>query len=98
MNSYVERGVIDLGKVRGGSDIEARYVLTEGGIKEGIRKVDVGCTCGGKPRISYEVIGGEVVVRTKAKVLGGRRAVVRSFVIEMGNNIRQVLSFKYEVI
>lgn len=95
MTGYFRSSVLDLGKVQLGVIVNGRFELKEGVGK--IRKCDGGCTCGGRPRISFDIDDDGFAFHVRATMVGGKRDIVRVITAQMMDGGRQILYVKYKV-
>lgn len=82
------------GSVRRGGAVEGKFVAKPG---VEVLYASGGCTCGGRPRVRFEIDGGVVRFSTVAKEINGKRVVMRPVTVG-GNGWKQVLYIKYEVV
>lgn len=97
MSAFVSNLVV-LGKVVIGQVLAGRFDLTSDGLKKGIRKIDTGCTCGGKSRISVTKDNNGFSFRSvPSRRDAGKKGVVRNIVVEMNDRTRVIVGFKYDL-
>ena len=97
MSAFVNNLVV-LGKVSMGQRLSGRFDLTEEGLKKGIRKIDTGCTCGGKSRIFVvKDDKGFSFTSVPSRKDAGKKGVVRNIVVEMNDRTRVIVGFKYDL-
>lgn len=97
MSAFVSNLVV-FGKVSMGQRLSGRFDLTEDGLRKGIRKIDTGCTCGGKSRISVvRDDNGFSFASMPSRKDAGKKGVVRNIVVEMNDRTRVIVGFKYDL-
>lgn len=97
MSVFVSNLVV-LGKVVMGQRLSGRFDLTDEGLEIGIKKIDTGCTCGGKSRISVTKDNkGFSFFSVPSRKDAGKKGVVRNIVVEMNNRTRIIVGFKYDL-
>lgn len=95
-SSYFESSVYDCGAVTDGSLLKGVFKLNSIGKGVGISNVNVGCTCGGRPKISANWGNEGISFSVKAKRLRGD-SNIRMMTVSFKNGIRQVISIKYRI-
>lgn len=94
MESRFVKAVVDCGSVMRGGAVEGVF-MAKPGVE--VLKADGGCTCGGRPRVRFEIDGDVVRFSTVAKEINGKRVVMRPVTVG-GRGWKQVLYIKYEVV
>ncbi len=87
-------GVCVCGRVRRGGAVKGEFVAKPG---VEVLYASGGCTCGGRPKVVFEIEGQHVRFSTVAKEINGRKVVMRPVTV-VGRGWKQVLYIKYEVL
>lgn len=95
MNSRFVKTSLDLGSVVVGAAINGDFVLTDKSMV--IKKMDGGCTCGGKPRISCMRTENGFHFSTIAKRIGSGGTIIRNIIVDFNDGNRQIVSFRYSL-
>ncbi|MBQ1668375.1 MAG: hypothetical protein II063_10410 [Prevotella sp.] len=93
--SNFKSSVCDCGNVNVGGAVNGEFVLN---CDKEIRKCDGGCTCGGKPRITFTLGEGGFSFNTVAKVINGKREVTRVVTVSFSDRSSQIVYIKYRII
>lgn len=92
---YFKSSVCDLGEVVKGDIVGGDFMLKEGSV--GIRKCDGGCTCGGRPRMTFIVDSIGFRFSVKCVEINGKKDVTRIVTVDMRDGGRQIVYVKYKV-